>query len=185
MKKLVVLFLSLTGFLFPLLAQVDHDQTENEIIPVENLTLKKEQIPNAIVKAVNDEFKTGQAFKWGKFPYVLEKYGWVVANDAKDQKPDRYEAYIRTSDGSEIYAIYLPDGTIVQSKVIRKNATLPATVLQALEKSQYKGWNIVGDKEFIKYYNSKNNVEEHYRITVEKNNVKKTISFNYKEPMAG
>jgi hypothetical protein len=29
---------------------------------------------------------------------------------------------------------------------------------------------------------TKKDIEEHYRISVEKNNVRKTISFNYKEP---
>jgi hypothetical protein len=183
MKKLIVSVVAFTGFLFPLLAQVDHDQRENDIIPVETLTLKKEQVPAAIVKAVNNEFATAQAFTWGKFPYVLEKYGWVVAKDAANQKPDRYEVYIKAHDGSDIYAIYSPDGTIIQSRVIRKNAALPSSVLQALAKSQYKDWNVVGDKELIKYFNAKNDVEEHFRITVEKNNVKKTISFNYKEPV--
>lgn len=176
--------LSIMGFLLPLSAQVDHDQQENEIIPVESLTLKKEQIPAAIVKAVNQDFKNGQAFTWGKFPYVLEKHGWIVSRDAVNQKPDHYEVNIKTHDGNEIYAVYAPDGTIIQSRIVRKNAALPPNVLQALEKSQYKGWNIVGDKELIKYYNSKTDVEEHFRITVEKNNVKKTISFNYKEPAA-
>jgi len=182
MKKLIVTLLAFTGFLFPLLAQVDHDQRENEIIPNESLTLKKEQIPTAIVKAVQQDFATGQAFTWGKFPYVLEKYGWIVAADAVNQKPDRYEVNIKAHDGSDIYAIYSPDGTIIQSRIIRKNAALPSNVIQALGKSQYKDWKVVGDKELIRYYNTKKDVEEHYRITVEKNNVKKTISFNYKEP---
>jgi hypothetical protein len=185
MKKLVLSILAFTGFLFPLLAQVDHDQRDNEILPVESLTLKKDQIPAAIVKAVNDDFATGQPFRWGKFPYILEKYGWVVAKDAENQKPDRYEVNIKAHDGSDVYAVYGSDGTIIQSRIVRKNAPMPANVMQALEKSQYKGWNVVGDKELIKYFNSKADVEEHFRITVEKNNVKKTISFNYKEPAAG
>lgn len=182
MKRLVISLFALSGFLFPLLAQVDHDQRENEIIPVEALTLKKDQIPAAIVKAVETEFASGSAFKWGKFPYVLEKYGWVVAQDAKSEKPDRYEVNITTKDGSNVFAVYAPDGTIIQSRVIRKNAALPFNVTQALAKSQYKDWTVVGDKELIKYFNTKNDVEEHYRVTVQKNNVKKTVSFNYKEP---
>lgn len=185
MKKLILSLVCLTGSIFPLLSQVDHDQRENEEVPIESLILKKDQIPAPIVSAVARDFKEGQAFKYGKFPYVLEKYGWVVSKEGANQKPDRYEVYIKAKDGSDVYAIYNPDGTILQSKIIRKNATLPPTVLQALAKSQYNGWNIVGDKEVIKYFNSPNNVEEHFRITVEKNNVKKTISFNFKEPAAG
>jgi hypothetical protein len=182
MKKLIISIIASTGFFFPLLAQVDHDQAENEIVPVESLTLKKEQIPPAIVKAVNTDFANEEAFRWGKFPYVLEKHGWIVAKTESNVKPDFYEVNIKAHDGSDIFAVYSPDGTIIQSRTIRKNAALPPSVLKALENSQYKGWDVVGDREIIKYYNSKNNVEEHFRITVEKNNVKKTISFNYNEP---
>jgi hypothetical protein len=182
MKKLVVSLLAFTGFLFPLCGQVDHDQRPNESIPVESLILKKEQVPDAIVKAVNSDFATGEAFKWGKFPYILEKYGWVIESGAAGQSPDRYEVNIKATDGSDIYAIYSADGTIIQSRTVRKNASLPYSVSLALGKSQYKDWTVVGDKELIKYWNSKNDIEEHFRITVEKNNVKKSISFNYKEP---
>jgi hypothetical protein len=182
MKKLIVSLFTFTGLLFPLFAQVDHDERVNDIIPVETLTLKKDQIPPVIVKAVNDDFANGQAFKWGKFPYVLEKYGWVVSQNATDQKPDRYEVNIKTRNGDDVFAIYSADGTIIQSRIIRKNAALPSNVLQSLAKSQYKDWKVVGDQELIKYFNTKIDVEEHYRIRVEKNNVKKSISFNYKEP---
>jgi hypothetical protein len=183
MKKLLVSLLAFTGFLFPLLAQVDHDQTQDDKIPVESFILKKDQVPPAINKAVITDFATGEAFRWAKFPFVLEKYGWVISRNAPDQKPDLYEVNIKANDGSDIYAVYSPDGTIIQSRTIRKNASLPFSVTQALAKSQYKDWTVVGDKEHIKYWNTKNDIEEHYRITVEKNNLKKTVSFNYKEPV--
>lgn len=183
MKKLIISLFAFTGFLFPLLAQVDHELTESEEVPVESLTLKKDQVPPAIVKAVTSDFQNGQAFMYGKFPYVLEKFAWVIDQDAKELKPDLFEAYIKTSDGSRIYAIYKPDGTIVQSRTIRVNAALPRDVGEALAKSQYKDWKVVGDKEFIKYFNSKNNIEEHVKVTVEKDNVKKNISFNFDEPV--
>ena len=182
MKKLIVSMLAFTAFLFPLLAQVDHDQTQYDKIPVESFILKKDQVPASITKAIISDFVTGEAFRWAKFPFVLEKYGWVIAKDASGQKPDQYEVNIKANDGSDIYAIYSPDGTIIQSRTIRKNASLPKSVTQSLAKSQYKDWTVVGDKELIKYWNTKLDIEEHYRITVEKDNVKKTISFNYEEP---
>jgi hypothetical protein len=182
MKKLIISMVILAGYLFPAMAQVDHDQEDGYIVPLESLTLTKDQIPVSIVQAVKEDFKDGQAFMWGKFPYVLEKYGWIVSPEAQGQKPDFYQVKIKANDGSDIYAIYKPDGTILQSKIIRKDVMLPSSVKQALEKSQYKDWHIIGDKELIKYYNTRTNIEEFYRITVEKGNIKKTISFNYKEP---
>jgi len=183
MKKLLVSVLAFLGFLFPLLAQVDHDYRLNDIIPVESLTLKKDQIPPAIVQAVNKDFSTGQAVTWGKFPYTLENYGWVVNPDAAGEKPDHYEVFIKAKDGSDVYAVYAANGTIIQSRSLYKNIALPAVVKDRLAKSQYKDWTIVGDKEIIKYLNDEKDVIQHFRVTVEKNNVKRSISFNYDEPV--
>ena len=57
----------------------------------------------------------------------------------------------------------------------------PAHVLAALAKSQYKDWAIVGNKEIIRFYHDRNNssVEQHFRLTVQKDNVKRSISFNF------
>jgi hypothetical protein len=53
--------------------------------------------------------------------------------------------------------------------------------MEKFQNSQYKDWKIVGSKEVIKYYHDHNNssVEQHFRITVEKDNVKRGISFNW------
>jgi hypothetical protein len=184
MKKFIVSGLAFLGFLIPTLAQVDHDYNLNEKIPVATLDLKKEQIPLAIIKSVNADFKNGQALTAGKFPFVLENYGWIINKDASDQKPDQYQVYIKAKDGSDIYAIYNPDGKTIQSRAVYKNITIPEAVKLSLAKSQYKDWTVVGDKEIIMYYGDKSNMLEHFRLTVEKNNVKRSISFNYKEPLA-
>jgi hypothetical protein len=184
MKKLVLLLLASTGFMFPLFSQIDHVIDDNEAVPIESLTLKKDQVPKPIIDAVKSDFKSDQAFTYGKFPYVLKKYAWVVDPDQANKKPDFYEVYIKSNDGSDIWAIYNPDGKIVESKTIRKDANLPMNVDQALAKSQYKDWKVVGDKELIKYFDTKNNVEEHVKVTVEKSGQKKNITFNLTEPMS-
>ena len=58
---------------------------------------------------------------------------------------------------------------------------MPVNIRLALSKSQYKDWKVVGDKEIIKFYRDHNNsnVEEHFRLTVEKEKVKRSISFNF------
>ncbi len=183
MKKFLISILALSGFLFPLLAQVDHDTRETDIIPVESLTLKKEQIPQAIVKAVTVDFATGQPVTWGKFPFNLENYGWVVNKDMAGEKPDHYEVLIKAKDGSDVYAVYKADGTILESRSVYKNIPVPAEVSAKLAKSQYKDWSVVGDKEMIKYYKDKKNVEEHFRLTLQKGNVKRSVSFNYAQPV--
>jgi hypothetical protein len=182
MKKFLVSLFALSGLMFPILAQVDHDYRVDDIVPLEYLTLKKEMVPPAIVKAVGKDFSTGLPVTWGKFPYVLEKYGWVVSKDAAGEKPDRYEVLIKAKDGSDVYAVYAPDGTIIQSRSVYKNIALPEQVRKSLEKSQYKDWTVLSDKEIIRYYMDQKNVEEHFRLTLERNNVKRSVSFNYQEP---
>jgi hypothetical protein len=182
MKKFLASVLALSGFLFPLLAQVDHDARVNDVIPVETLTLKKEQIPQAIVKSVAVDFSTGQPVTWGKFPYNLENYGWVVNQGTAGEKPDHYEVLIKAKDGSDVYAVYNADGTIIETRSVYKNIPVPAEVTASLAKSKYSDWTIIGDKELIKYFKDKKNIEEHFRLTVQKGNLKHSISFNYKEP---
>jgi len=181
MKKLFVSILAIGGFFLPVFSQVDHDFSESDKIPVESLVLKKDQIPSAIVKAVSTDFINGQPVTWGKFPYVLKDYGWIINPDANVTTPDQYEVLIKAKNGSDIYAVYKPDGTILESRSLYKNVPLPSTVKDRLAKSQYKDWGVVGDKEIIMYYNGKKDVREHFRLTVEKNNVKHAISFNYDE----
>jgi hypothetical protein len=182
MKKLLVSMFAILGLGFPMLAQVDHDFKLDEKIPVASLDLKKNQIPPEIIKSVTSDFENGQPLTFGKFPFVLEKYAWIIKNDDADLKPDQYQVFIKAKDGSDIYAIYTPEGKIIQSRAIYKNIEVPLPVRESLAKSQYKDWTIIGDKEILSYFIDKNNVEKHFRITVEKNNAKHSISFNYKEP---
>ena len=73
---------------------------------------------------------------------------------APDKKPDHYQVIIKSNDGSDIIADYSADGTVLQSRSIYKDAPLPQHVMASLENSRYKGWNVAGDKEIIKYDNS-------------------------------
>ena len=181
MKKILVTVLAFAGIIFPLTAQVAPDYLNSDIIPVESLTLKKDQVPPAIAKAVSTDFKTGQPLTWSKFPYALKNYRWTLVPASESEKPNLYEVEIKTNEGN-VFAIYKPDGTILQSRLSFTNAPLPETVITALEKSQFRDWKIVGDKELIDYNKDKGNVLEHFRIYVKKDNMKHSISFNFKEP---
>jgi hypothetical protein len=88
---------------------------------------------------------------------------------------------MKNKEGHALWAVYAANGDLVESRETANNVAMPANVQQALAKSQYKDWKVVGDKEIIKYYHDHNesSVEEHFRITVEKDNVKKSISFNF------
>jgi hypothetical protein len=181
MKKFLFSVLALLGFIFPLMAQVDHDYNTNDREPLINSTITKDQVPAAILKAAQTKFDLNNSATWSKFPYALKEYGWVYDVGASNIKLDRYEVTIKNKEGNDLWAVYTAKGELVESREASVNVPVPANVMQELSKSQYKDWKIVGDKEIIRFYHDHNNssVEQHFRLTVEKDNVKRSISFNY------
>jgi hypothetical protein len=182
MKKLLVSVLALSGFLFPLMAQfVDHDYNPNDRIPVVNATITKEQVPPAVLKAVNTQFDQSNPLTWSKFPYALKEYGWVYDVGASTLDLNHYEVTMKTKTGNDLWAVYDADGDLIETREMSTNIPLPQSVKDGLAKSQYKDWTVVGDKEIIRYYHdhNKTSAEQHFRVTVQKNNVKRSISFNF------
>jgi len=182
MKKLLVSVLVFLGFLFPLLAQVDHDYNVNDRVPIVNATITRDQVPPAVIKSAQTRFDMGNSATWSKFPYALKEYGWVYDVGASDVVLDRYEVTLKNKQNRELWAVYTAKGDLVESREIANDVAMPANILEALSKSQYKDWKVVGNKEIIKYYHDHDNssVEQHFRLTVEKDGVKKSISFNFK-----
>ena len=180
MKRVLISILALSGFLFPLLAQVDHDYNPNDRVPVVNATITKDQVPAVILKAVNTQFDKNNPITWSRFPFALKEYGWVYDVGASDVNLNQYEVTMKTSTGDDLWAVYTANGELVETREVLKNAAISPSIMASLAKSQYKDWAIVGDKEIIRYYHDhdKSSVEQHFRITVEKNNVKRSISFN-------
>jgi hypothetical protein len=176
----LVSILALSGFLFPLLAQVDHDYNPNDRVPVVNTTITKDQVPAVVLKAVNTQFDKNNPVTWSRFPYALKEYGWVYDVGASDVNLNRYEVTMKTNTGDDLWAVYTANGELVETREVSKNTAIPPSIMTALSTSQYKDWAVVGDKEIIKFYHDHNqsSVEQHFRLTVEKNNVKRSISFN-------
>lgn len=180
MKRLL-LFTVLAAFMLPLIAQVDHDYNLNDRVPLAGTTITKDQVPPVVLQAVNLQFNKDNPLTWSKFPYALKEYGWVYDVGASDLKLDRYEVTMKTTSGNDLWAVYSKDGDLVETREASKNIALPRQVQLELANSQYKDWTVTGDKEILKYYHDHdlNKVEQHFRVTVEKNNVKRSISFNY------
>jgi hypothetical protein len=181
MKKFLVSILVFLGYLFPLLAQVDHDYNPNDRVPIVNTTITKEQIPAAVLKAATTQFDLSVPATWSKFPYALKEYGWVYDVGASDIKLDRYEVQMKNKEGHDLWAVYSANGELIESREAAKDVAMPSNVQQELANSQYKDWKVIGDKEIIKYYHDHNTskVEQHFRLTVQKDDVKKSLSFNY------
>jgi hypothetical protein len=183
MKKLLVTCLTLVAFVIPALAQVDHDYNVLDREPAISTSISKDQVPPVILKAVNTQFDKDNPLTWSKFPYALKEYRWVYDVASENLKLDRYEVTMKTPQGDDLWAVYTKNGELVETREISKNTAIPKSVMEKFNQSQYKDWNIVGNKEVISFYHdhemNKNNVEQHFRITVEKGGVKKSISFNW------
>ncbi len=183
MKKLLVSMLVFFGFIFPLLAQVDHDWNVNDRVPVVTAKLTKDQIPAVVLKSFNTQFDQNNPQTWTKFPYALKEYGWVYDVGSSPIGLDRYEVTLKSKGGNDLWAVYDSDGNLIETREASTNVAIPPQVMAAFQKSQYKDWAIVGDKEIIKYYHERNNksVEQHFRISVEKDKVRRSISFNFQQ----
>jgi hypothetical protein len=181
MKKFMLSVLVFSGFIFPLMAQVDHDFMVNDRIPITNASITKDQVPAAVLKAAQTQFDLNNPATWSKFPYALKEYGWVYDVGASDIKLDRYEVQMKNKEGHDLWAVYTAKGELVESREAAKDVAIPTNVQLALSKSQYKDWKVVGDKEIIRFYHDHDmaSVEQHFRLTVEKDNAKRSISFNF------
>jgi hypothetical protein len=180
MKKLLIACMALMGFVLPSLAQVSHDYNPNDRVPVINNTITKDQVPAAVLKSLKVPFDVNNPQTWSKFPYALKEYGWVYDVGAENLNLDRYDVQMKDNAGNKYEAVYAANGDLIESREMSENIATPPNVMAAYLKSQYKDWKIVGNKEIIKFYHDHNNssVEEHFRLTVEKDNVRRSISFN-------
>ncbi len=180
MKRLFLTGTLLLAFLMPMLAQVDHDYNPNDRVPIATETLTKDQIPASVLKAVNTQFEKNNPLTWSKFPFALKEYGWVYDVGASDLQLARYEVTMKTTTGSDLWAVYDADGNLIETREASFNIAMPRAVQEKLANSQYKDWTVVGNREIIKYYHDHKNttVEQHFRITVEKDKVRRSISFN-------
>jgi hypothetical protein len=181
MKKILFTLLGFAGFIFPLCAQVDHDFNTNDIVPVVTATIPREKVPPAVVKEAMNNFDINNQSTWSKFPYALKEYGWVYDEGASDIVLDRYLVQLKNKEGNDLWAVYSANGDLIESREITSNTSLPENVREKLANSQYKDWKVVGDKEIIRFYHdhNKSSVEQHFRVTLEKGNVKRSVSFNF------
>jgi len=180
MKKLVSSCLALVGFVLPSFGQA-HDYNVNDLEPAVTTVITKDQVPAAIVSAVNVQFDKNNPVTWSKFPYALKEYGWVYDVGQGNLDLDHYEVTMKTSKGNELWAVYTNKGELIETREMATNITIPQSVMAEFMKSKYKDWKIVGNREIIRTYHDNNNksVEQHFRINVENNGVKRAISFNW------
>lgn len=171
MKKLYWTLMFFLVLMFPTFGQ---SYMQDELVPVENLTLKKGNIPPAIIKTADELFKGNSQINWGIFPYELRDYGWEI-NKEYDQPINHYEIHLLASDGSNVWAVFESTGELISYRLTRKDMALPAAVQAAVAKSEYKDWTMTGN--VWKIRNNQKKGVEHYSVTLTKGNQKKTLYF--------
>lgn len=184
MKRTLVLIAMVLTFILPSAAQVSHDYMAGDREPVVTATISKEQVPAVVVNAVSRQFDKSNPLTWSRFPYALKEYGWVYDVGADNVVLDRYEVTMKTDKGNDLWAVYTNNGELVETREMSTNIAIPQDIMNQFLNSQYKDWKIVGNKEIIKFYHDhsldKSKIEQHFRINVEKDGIKRAISFNWK-----
>lgn len=184
MKKVVFTFLAFIAITVGAAAQVAHDFNPSDREPGLLAKLTVDQVPPAVVNAVKTQFDKNKPETWSKFPYALKEYGWVYDFGAAEVNLDRYEVIMKTDKNTDLWAVYTNKGELVETREVSKDIAMPADIMTQFQNSQYKDWKIVGNKEVIRFFHDhtfdKTKIEQHFRINVEKDGVKRAISFNYK-----
>ena len=169
MKKLAFTLIFFSAAFFPVLAQ---EMTEE--VPAEAITLKKGNIPAAVLKTAEAILTESSQVQWSITPEQLKKYGLVTFAD--NNKPiDQYEISFRVKDGIYANAFFKPTGELIRYREVNKNPGLPVVVMKAIGKTPYKGWKVMGEKEVI--MDNQNKVVEHYSVKLENGNHKKILHF--------
>jgi hypothetical protein len=169
MKKLILFLISSLILFFPVIAQ---EVTEE--VPEEVFTLKRGNIPQAVLKTADEFFKGATQIKWGVFPNELKSYGWVK-NKNYNEPIDHYEITMNSSNGSTVDAVFESTGELIRYRTVTKNVPPPSVIMKAIINSPYKDWTIIKDTEIIKDYQNK--IAEHYAVKLEKGNQKKTLYY--------
>jgi len=181
MKKLLLTLIVLVTYMFPMIAQSDSYYVKGEKVPIVTAEISKDQLPSAILMAVNVRFDKDNPLTWSKFPHTLKEYGWVYEVGTTDNMPSHYEVTMRTTSGGYMLGFYSADGYLTETREISKNISVPRYILEALFESPYKDWKIVGNKEVINFYQSMDNTvaEQNFRLSLEKDKERKKLAFNY------
>jgi hypothetical protein len=181
MKKLLITFSALATCFVPMIGQSSTNafNGDNEIVVTAELA--KDELPSSIIQAVNVKFDKDDPLTWSKFPHSLKEYGWVYEVGESNQDLSHYVVRMRTSTGDLMWGFYDADGSLSETREISKNIAIPRYILESLYAGPYKDWRIVGNREMINFYHTKDNsiAEQNFKLIIEKDKERKKMAFNY------
>ena len=176
MKRLILISFVFVTFVLPSQAQ------DNEALVY--IKIPKEQIPQVLESAINIQFNRDDPSSWSKFPFALEKFGWVYDIGVEESNLNHFKVEIRTNYYTDYKAIYTSDGELIRSTQFTINLPLPSHVMEEFLKSDYKDWRIINNREIINLFRDPEyntaDVKHNFRISIEKEGVKRNITFRWK-----
>lgn len=180
MKKIYFVLILLAAFSFPILAQPGEDALTSEAVPIVTAKIPVGGVSSAVTTAINNRFDKDNPLTWSKLPYKFKDFGWVYEVGNPEKKLTHYEVTMKTSDGF-LWGSYNADGELTKTREISENIAVPLYILNSIYTGPYKDWKIVGNKEVINFFQSKDHpyAEQNFKVNIEKDNVIKKLDFKY------
>ncbi len=173
MKKSLFFKIYILLAFFPACLQAQYIQ-----LPTVEITVSQDKVPPIVKEAVIKYFGEGhQPLVWVNASTVFDTYEWAQSVNVDKMEIFHYSLHTTTSAGSTLFAVFTPDGKLLQSVEQVRNFEPPRTILTSLGKSNYRDWKIVADVHVVKV-NQRGKAKEHYDFKVEKGNQTKTLYFD-------
>jgi hypothetical protein len=173
MKKTVI-FCLFIFFLCSAKAQTQYRSDTTRKV-YDKKTINKSELPSSIMDSYNRTNRTYPITNISVYPYYWDNqaqyYDFHTNSDTlkyTDRNypigPEYYELSY-TKDNQMYKSVYAKDGTLMHTSRIIKDNELPKPVLEAIKVSEFRNWDIVGEKEKVDRHNPKLTL---YRIKVRK-----------------
>lgn len=175
MKKSMMLKVFTLLAFFPTYLSAQETEQNIELNTIE-IKVTRDKVPPTVKDAVTRDFGEGTPLVWATTSSKFSTYGWEQVTDAKNQQTDAYSVHIKGKNGSNLVAVYTPDGKLIRSKETINNMGTPPAIMASLAKSDYKDWKVTKENAVIKTYGG--TTSSHYAIKLERGNQKKTLYFD-------
>ncbi len=179
MKKILFTIAVMAALSFPLVAQPDN--TVSEYVAFVTASIPGSELPAVISNGVNTRFDKDNPLTWTKFPHKLKEFGWVYEVGESAQVPAKFEVNMKVTSGGYLHGVYDDKGDLVETRERSRNIPVPNYIMKAFVEGPYKDWRIVGNKEVINYFQSKERpgAEQHFRLNIEKDNERRKLAYSY------
>lgn len=147
-------------------------------LPSVEIRVGADKVPPVVKDAFLKDFGPDhKPIVWATSQSKFNTWGWEHSTNVANQEVYDYIIHTKTSKGSELDAVYTPDGKLIRSREDVRNFVPPKAILASLQNSDYKNWKITKNVHVIKV-NEGGKSKEHYQIQLQKGKDKKSVYFD-------